>query len=88
MADDTVTPCLHFVGFHDDRYLNAVRVFGKPHVVYPKWDQRARRDIHPSDTVVFCDGDENQEVSRFNATDYIETEPEYEHIPTPRANRR
>lgn len=74
MADDP-RPCLHFVGFRDDRWWNAVRVFGRPDFVHPRWDMRARREIAENDMVVFADGDEFQTVSRFNAPDYIEDEP-------------
>ncbi len=70
-----VTPVVHFVGFKDDRYWNAVRIWGRPHFVHPAWDERARREIHPSDTIVFAEGDETQKVARFNATDYNEQEP-------------
>jgi hypothetical protein len=49
-----VTPCLHFVGFRDDAYNRAVRVFGKPHFVHRSLDLRALTDIAPGDTVVFA----------------------------------
>ena len=55
-----LTPVTHFVGFRDDRYWNAVR---------------ARREIHPLDTVIFAYGDDTQKIARFNATDYREDEP-------------
>lgn len=65
-------PCLHFVGFRDDRYWNALRVFGPPDFVHPAWDPRARREIAPGDTIVFATGDERQPVTRFNAPDFVE----------------
>ena len=48
-----VTPCLHFVGFRDDAYTRAVRVFGRPDFVHRVWDHRAVGDVAPGDTVVF-----------------------------------
>jgi len=53
-------PCLHFVGFRDERYLNAVRVFGQPDFIHRGWDLRARREIMPGDTVVFAKGSFDQ----------------------------
>lgn len=52
-------PLLHFVGFTDDRYHNAVRVFGLPDVIHRVWDERAKREIQETDVVVFADGSEN-----------------------------
>jgi hypothetical protein len=46
-------PCLHFVGFRDDAYNRAVRVFGKPDFVHRFLDRRAMDDFAPGDTVVF-----------------------------------
>lgn len=66
---------IHFVGFRDDRWWNAIRVFGKPDFVHPKWDQRARREIGEGDLIVFAEGDEQQPLARFNAADFIEKEP-------------
>jgi hypothetical protein len=48
------TPCVHFVGFRDDAYTRAVRVFGKPDFVHRSLDLRALTDIAPGDTVVFA----------------------------------
>ena len=65
--------CVHFVGFKDDRYWNAVAVFGRPHVIHRKWDARARRDIDfDNDIIVFADGNENQPVTRPNGNDIDE----------------
>lgn len=49
-------PCTHFVGFRDDRYWNAVRVWGLPHYIHRGWDLRARREIADGDTIVFAEG--------------------------------
>ena len=68
--------CLHFVGFRDDAYLRAVRVFGPPDFIHPRWDRRARREIADGDSVLFAVGDDTQEPARFNAPDYVEGEPE------------
>lgn len=53
---------LHFVGFKDDRYLNAVRVFGRPDFIHRRWDARAVCEVAPGDVVVFADGDETQAI--------------------------
>jgi hypothetical protein len=47
---------LHFVGFGDDRYWNAVRVFGKPDFIHRNWDVRARQEIVEGDIAVFARG--------------------------------
>lgn len=65
-------PITHFVGFRDDRYWNAVRVFGRPHFIHRRWDLRAQRDIHPDDLVVFAQGDESQQPSRISGDDLTE----------------
>ena len=52
---------VHFVGFRDDRYWNAVRVWGEPDFIHRGWDLRARREIADSDTVVFATGPADQE---------------------------
>lgn len=64
--------CLHFVGFKDDRYSNAVEVFGLPDFIHPGWDLRAFREIAPGDTVVFANGDWTQAPRRNSFTDYKE----------------
>jgi len=46
-------PCVHFVGFRDDRFHNAVKVFGPPDFIHRFWDHRAVGDVAPGDTVVF-----------------------------------
>ncbi|PZU95643.1 MAG: hypothetical protein DI527_00595 [Chelatococcus sp.] len=66
---------MHFVGFRDDRWWNALRVFGRPDFVHPKWDQRARREIAPGDVIVFAESDEPAPPSRLNAPDFLEGEP-------------
>ncbi len=50
---DTITPCVHFVGFRDDAYNRAIKVWGRPHFVHRIWDRRTIGDIAPGDTVVF-----------------------------------
>lgn len=51
---------LHFVSFKDDRYNNAVKVFGKPDFIHRVWDRRAQREIAEGDVIVFAKGDESQ----------------------------
>ena len=56
---------IHFVGFKDDRYHNAVRTFGRPDFVHRRWDYRAVCEIAPGDVVVFADGDEHSPVHAY-----------------------
>ena len=67
-------PALHFVGFRGDEWWSAVKIFGKPDFIHPKWDSRARREIAEGDVLVFATGDFDQPVAKHNATDYIEVE--------------
>ena len=64
-----MTACTHFVGFRDDRYWNAVKVFGRPHFIHRWWDRRARRSTARGDTIVFAIGSWRQRPTRFNAPD-------------------
>lgn len=52
----------HFVGFKDDRYRTAVKVWGKPDFVHRFWDRRAVDEVAPGDVVIFATGDEHQPV--------------------------
>ena len=56
-----MTRIVHFVGFRDDRYWSAVKVFGPPHYIHRGWDLRARRELAEDDVVVFADGPHDQE---------------------------
>jgi hypothetical protein len=47
---------LHFVGFKDDRYWNAVAVFGLPDFYHRVWDKRAWQEVQPNDIAVFASG--------------------------------
>lgn len=63
---------VHFVRFAslaDQRYTNAVRVFGPPDFLHRLWDTRAQREISPGDLVVFAYGDADQPVTPFNGDD-------------------
>ena len=64
--------CIHYVGFKDDRYWNAFKVFGGPRVIHRWWDRRAAREIAPDDVVIFAEGDDQQEPRKFNAPDLDE----------------
>lgn len=67
-----VKPCLHFVGFkeHDQRWQNAVRIFGAPDIVHRGWDMRAQREVAWGwDTVVFAKGDKDRPPSRYSFDD-------------------
>lgn len=63
---------VHYVGFRDDRFLSAYRIFGGPRIIHRIWDQRAAREIGEDDIVVFANGDEHQPISRFNGNDIDE----------------
>lgn len=56
-----MTRIVHFIGFRDDRYWAAVKVFGPPHYVHIGWDLRARREIDAEDLIVFAEGSYDQE---------------------------
>lgn len=62
-------PMLHFVGFKDDRYHNAVKTFGRPDFIHRFWDQRAIAEVMPGDVVIFAEGDEHQPVSPYTYDD-------------------
>lgn len=76
----TQTKVVHYVGFKNDRYWNALRVFGGPRVIHRWWDRRAAREITPEDTVVFADGEWTQEPKQFNAPDLTEEEHDDEKL--------
>lgn len=63
---------VHFIGFRDDRYWNAVRIWGPPAFIHYVWDRRAQRDIAPGDTVIFAKGSDEQEPSEFSGPDLFE----------------
>lgn len=65
-------PCIHFIGFRDDRYWNAVRIWGRPHFIHGGWDVRAQREIGDGDLVVFAEGDETQPPRKQNFNDIDE----------------
>lgn len=87
MPQEFKDPCVHFVGFKDDRWWNAIKVFGKPDFVHPAWDTRAQREVGVNDIVVFAKGPHDQPLVKHNTQDYIEVEPPYEHRPQGR-NRK
>jgi hypothetical protein len=63
---------VHFVGFRDDKYWSAVKVWGVPDFIHPGWDLRAAREIAPGDKIVFAIGDERQEPRRQSFSDLTE----------------
>ena len=66
------TRCVHYVGFRDDRYLSARKVFGGPAFIHRVWDLRAQREIGPDDIVVFANGPDVQPFAKFNGDDIDE----------------
>lgn len=65
----------HFVGFKDDRYWAARKVFGNPEYIHRGWDLRAQREIAEGDVVVFADGPHDQEPRRQSFSDLTEPTP-------------
>jgi hypothetical protein len=61
-------PSLHFVGFKDDRYWSAVKVFGLPDFYHRIWDVRARQEVMPGDIAIFATGDETMPLYRHGKT--------------------
>lgn len=61
----------HFVRFDrfDQRYWNAIAIFGSPAFLHRKWDNRAKREIADEDVVVFAKGESDQLVAAFNGDD-------------------
>lgn len=66
-------PAVHFVGFRDERYWNAVRIWGRPDFIHITYDRYAVQDMAPWDIVVFAKGDWQQEPRYFSGPDLIET---------------
>lgn len=65
-------PLVHFVGFRDDRYWNAVKVWGVPDYVHIVWDCYASHDMAPGDTVVFAKGEWPQPKRSYSGPDLFE----------------
>jgi hypothetical protein len=61
--------CVHYVGFCDDRYWNAFRIWGGPRIIHRWWDKRAQRDIAEGDVIIFATGDWQQSPRHYNAPD-------------------
>lgn len=60
---------LHFVGFSDDRYWNAVKVFGLPDFFHRVWDHRAVAEIVDGDTAIFAKYDPTDKPTDFSWND-------------------
>ena len=72
MSTSEAPRTVHYVGFRDDRYWHAYRIWGGPRMFHKVWDRRARRDIGPDDVVIFAEGDEHQPLARWNGDDIDE----------------
>ncbi len=59
-------PAVHFVGFRDDRYWNAVRIWGEPGFIHETWDTYANDEVAPGDTVIFATGEWNKAPKSFS----------------------
>jgi hypothetical protein len=73
VADHTASGALHFVGFSDDRYWAAVKVWGKPDFFHRVWDHRAVGDIVDGDTVVFA-----SKVVNDRGVAYVKYDPDHD----------
>ena len=62
---------VHFVGFRDDRYWNAVKVYGKPDFIHRFWDARAKfgGELHPDDIVIFAKGKDTDPIVPYSFDD-------------------
>lgn len=60
---------IHFVGFRDERYWSAVKIWGKPDFIHPLWDRRAMQDADEGDVFVFAKGDETWSVAEYSWND-------------------
>jgi hypothetical protein len=69
-------PCMHFVGFKDDRVYHALKVFGQPDFWHRKWDKRAVDEVVPGDWAVFADGNEFSKVDPYGFDDSAVAEGE------------
>lgn len=63
---------VHYVGFRDDRYWSAYRLFGGPRMIHRRWDRYAAAEVGPGDVVVFAEGDATQPVARRAGADIDE----------------
>jgi len=68
----TIKSALHFVGFRDERYWSAVKVWGRPDFIHITYDRYATHDMAPGDIVIFAKGDWQQEPRSFGGPDVIE----------------
>lgn len=66
LADKPV-PLVHFVGFRDDRYIIAVKVFGPPDFIHRNWDIYAASDVAPGDVVVHATGEADRAPRSFSS---------------------
>lgn len=66
MSTAKYTGLVHFVGFRDDRYWNAVRIWGEPDFIHLSWDRYAADEVAPEDIVVFARGGSDQKPRSFS----------------------
>lgn len=64
---------VHFIGFKDDRYHNATKVFGEPDFIHRYWDVRAKQEIADGDIAVFAKGtcDDTPRIYSFNDSEHM-----------------
>ncbi|WP_336985778.1 hypothetical protein [Altererythrobacter aquiaggeris] len=61
-----IRPAVHFVSFRDDRYWNAVLVWGRPDFIHPTWDRYAAAEVAGCDTVIFATGEHDRKPRSFS----------------------
>ena len=70
---------IHFVGFRDDRYWNAVKIFGQPDFIHRVWDTRGQQEVAEGDVIVFAKGEHTQPTRRsFNDSAVIYGTKDYD----------
>lgn len=61
--------CVHFIGFKDESFYRAVKVFGYPDYIHRHWDGRAQSMIIDGDIAVFARGDEDDVPQMYSFDD-------------------
>ena len=55
-----IKPVTHFIGFRGEEYNSAIKIFGPPDYIHPRYDTSAFAEINKSDLVIFAKGDADQ----------------------------
>ena len=60
---------IHFIRFRDDRYWNALKVWGKPDFFHRVWDIRAQQEVVPGDIAIFATKDDSHDPTPWTFDD-------------------